>query len=124
MLQEIDEQKWRLVAETLKGIKVSPCPCRSACDPALTDISQPVTNFSQNACKARFEALLDGTAKPTPESVQHPDEGTIERIRARKQQEKQIEADKVSFQARLEEDTLAEANREGNAWNSRQKHTS
>jgi hypothetical protein len=51
---------------------------------------QPVVNFSQNACRQRYEDLQAGTAKPTPESIPNPDEDIKARIQSRKDKEEAI----------------------------------
>ena len=56
-----------------------------------TDILQPVVNFSQNACRSRYQSLLDGTAKPTPESIENPDILTQARIQSRIDKEAEIQ---------------------------------
>ena len=76
---------------------------------------QPVINFSQNACRARFEALLDGTAKPTPESIPNPDELVQARIQSRLNKEKKIREDAHSI------DSTNADNTHGNAWTSRMR---
>lgn len=73
-IKKIQEKKWRMVADRLQVIK-------------------PVCNFSQKACRERFEALEKGTATPTPESEDNPSEETLARIQARKDKEAQIVAD-------------------------------
>ncbi|KIX03008.1 uncharacterized protein Z518_06558 [Rhinocladiella mackenziei CBS 650.93] len=65
---QIENQKWRMVADGMKSMR-------------------PVVNFSQNACRERFQALIDGTAKPTPESIPDPTPEILERIQARKDKE-------------------------------------
>lgn len=91
---------------------------------ALTHV-KPVTNFSQNACKARFVALGNGTARATPESIADPDEEVKARIAARTAREAKIEFDKTYFRSREDADpeisALAKANWEGNAWTSKKK---
>lgn len=70
-------------------------------------------------------ALQDGTAKPTPESVQNPDQKTLERIQARREKEQRIELDKELFWSSthvdVDQSALVEANRKGNAWTSKMK---
>lgn len=51
---------------------------------------KPVTNFSQKACRERFEALEAGTAKTPPELVGNPDEKTIARIQSRIKKENKL----------------------------------
>lgn len=75
-------------------------------------VSQPVINFSQNACRSRFDALKEGTAKPTPESILDPDENVLARIQSRLEKEKKIEDDALLFSQHA-------ANLQGNAWTSR-----
>lgn len=91
----------------------------------LIQSSQPVTNFSQNACKVRYRALEEGTAKPTPESIDDPNQKTLERIQARKDKEQRIEMDKKLFlinnHVDINQSAMTVANRKGNAWTSKQK---
>ena len=77
---------------------------------------KPVTNFSSNACRHRHEALLAGTAKPTPESIFNPDEKTLARIISRQQKEAQIEADKNMLPTSDGHGLVSEENIESNAW--------
>lgn len=55
---------------------------------------------------------MEGTAKPTPESIANPDEKTMERIESRREKLKRIQEDTQKKQQR-------NANVEGNAWTSR-----
>lgn len=71
-------------------------------------------NFSQNACKKRFEDLKDGTAKPTPESVENPTPEVLERIRARKMRQ-------YALDAQNPQDQLEMQNVEANGWTSRMR---
>ena len=89
MKADADEKKWQLVADRLKYLKVriySPfiqiCSCSYV---------QPVVNFSRNACKNRFDALNDGTAKPTPESIENPDDHIRSRVQSRIDKQKAID---------------------------------
>ena len=66
-----EAKKWKMVAENLKAIK-------------------PVTNFSKDACQARFHALEEGFAKPTPESIANPDEKTLAAIARRRRKEEEL----------------------------------
>lgn len=50
-----------------------------------------MTNFSQHACRKRYAELQAGTAKPTPESIENPDEHIKARRQSRKDKEKAIE---------------------------------
>lgn len=80
---------------------------------------QPVTNFSKDACKSRYEALKDGTAKPTPESILNPDDHIQARIAARKAREAKIEADVLNFRTEVTtnpQEDMIKANYEGNGW--------
>lgn len=74
-VQKLMNKKDRYVADYLKTIK-------------------PVTNFSAKACKTRLQALADGTAKPTPESVLDPDEEVLAKIQDRRAKEAVIANDK------------------------------
>ena len=69
--------RWRIVADEMKAMKVRlwSAPFN------IANLSEPVVNFSQNACQDRYEALENGTAKPTPESFDDPDAKTLERIK-------------------------------------------
>ena len=58
--QKVAEEKWKVVAENLKA-------------------SKPTTNYSQNACRNRFEALENDTATIPPELVDAPEETRVER---------------------------------------------
>lgn len=58
----------------------------------LTTTIQPVTNFSHKACRERFERLQNGTAKPTPESVEDPDENVKRRVESRAEKEAKLAA--------------------------------
>lgn len=83
---------------------------------------QPVTNFSQNACKARHQSLQDGTAKATPESITDPDDYVLARIAGRKAREEEIEADKLKYRMPVtndpDTDAMMKANYENNGWTS------
>ena len=74
-------------------------------------------NFSQNACRDRFEALHNGTAKPTPESVPDPDEKVKYRIQSRREKEEKIKEDAEQRAAH----TRREDNIDGNAWTSKMR---
>ncbi|KEF60887.1 uncharacterized protein A1O9_02451 [Exophiala aquamarina CBS 119918] len=93
--EDIESRKWRMVADAMKNEK-------------------PVLNFSQNACRKRFEELLDGTAKPTPESIVNPTAEVLERIESRKAKQRNL--DEQSPQANIEQ-----RNVEANGWTSRQR---
>ena len=73
-----------------------------------------MVNFSQNACRQRFEALQAGTARPTPESIRNPDEQTLASIQSRRDKEQRIREDAHSMAPNAE-------NIEGNAWTSRMR---
>jgi hypothetical protein len=75
---------------------------------------QPAVNFSQNACRQRFEALQAGTAKPTPESIPNPDAQTLARIQSRRDKEQKIREDARAIAPNAE-------NIERNAWTSRMR---
>jgi hypothetical protein len=51
---------------------------------------KPVTNFSQRACRERFDALATNTAKPPPELIPHKTEEILKRIQSRKEKEMKI----------------------------------
>ena len=78
------------------------------------NLSQPVTDFSQHACRKRYEALVAGTAKPTPESIQNPDEDVLARRKSRIDKEQKIQADKELGKG-------TDSNIEGNSWTSRMR---
>ncbi|KIW83715.1 hypothetical protein Z517_02961 [Fonsecaea pedrosoi CBS 271.37] len=74
----------------------------------------PVVNFSQNACRDRYEALQHGCAKPTPESIENPNPEILERIRSRKEKERKIrEGNQIA--------ELEQKNVEANGWTSRMR---
>ena len=79
--------------------------------------AQPVVNFSQKACHDRFEALENGTAKPTPESIPDPDGKVMSRIQSRREKEEKIKEDAEQRAA----DTRREDNIDGNAWTSKMR---
>jgi len=93
--RDADEKKWRIVADQMKVLK-------------------PVVNFSQNACRDRFEALRAGTAKPPPESIPNPDEQALACIQSRREKEQKIREDAHSIAPNAN-------NIEGNAWTSRMR---
>ncbi|KAI9810919.1 MAG: hypothetical protein M1827_005778 [Pycnora praestabilis] len=53
LLGKVEAKRWQKVAQLLKDLK-------------------PSTNYSQNACKNRYQALEDGTASIPPELSDHP----------------------------------------------------
>ncbi len=61
--QKVAEEKWKVVAEFLKA-------------------SKPTTNYSQNACRNRFEALENDTATIPPELVDFPERCRVQRVAA------------------------------------------
>lgn len=69
-------KKWQRVADHVKNLR-------------------PVTNFSPEACKNRAAGLNNGTANPTPESCENPDQKTLTQIQLRKELEAQIETDRA-----------------------------
>lgn len=98
----------RLLHKTSRRLRyVDPSWC-----PLHSDTLQPVVNFSQLACRNRYEDLMRGTAKPTPESVPDPDENVKKRIESRLEKEKRIEED-VLWKQQLK------SNLDGNGWTSR-----
>ena len=73
-------------------------------------------NFSQNACRQRFDDLLAGTAKPTPESIPNPTPEILERIESRKNKQHKLEQS-----TQLPEISAERRNVEGNGWTSRMR---
>lgn len=61
--QKVAEEKWKVVAEYLKA-------------------SKPTTNYSQNACRNRFEALENDTATIPPELADFPEKCRVQRATA------------------------------------------
>jgi hypothetical protein len=108
-VKAIEEKRWRIVADYVKNKKVSWT--------AGSLPSQPVSNFSSNACRNRYQALQDGSAKPTPESEPNPSPATLARIDARHRRQLKIEADMAAKPG----DGKARANLEANGWTSRCK---
>ncbi|KIW09794.1 hypothetical protein PV08_11894 [Exophiala spinifera] len=94
---EIDGRKWRMVADSMKNMK-------------------PVVNFSQNACRSRYDALMAGNAKPTPESIPNPTPEILERIQSRLDKEARLARDQQQPNGQQQ------TNIAGNAWSSRQRH--
>ncbi|KAI1616519.1 hypothetical protein EDD37DRAFT_645653 [Exophiala viscosa] len=92
---EIENQKWRMVANNMKNLK-------------------PVVNFSQNACRGRYGDLMNGIAKPTPESHPNPGPEILERIKSRQDKEERV-AQTAQMSA------VEQANIAGNGWSSRQR---
>jgi len=72
-----------------------------------------VVNFSQNACRKRFQDLEAGIAKPTPESIPNPDDDVKARIQSRIDKEEAIKQT-----ARF---STYQENVENNAWTSRMR---
>lgn len=62
--QKVSEEKWKIVADFLKT-------------------SKPTTNYSQNACRIRFEALENETATIPPELDDNPEERRAQRAAAK-----------------------------------------
>lgn len=112
--RDANEKKWRIVADQMKVLKVRIVSSNICQGSSLTHSLQPVVNFSQNACRDRFEALQAGTAKPTPESIPNPDEQTLARIQSRRDKERRIREDARSLAPNAD-------NIEGNAWTSRMR---
>ncbi|KKY17681.1 hypothetical protein UCRPC4_g05314 [Phaeomoniella chlamydospora] len=96
--EQAESKKWKIVSDQMKTIK-------------------PVVNFSQNACQARFHALEEGSAKPTPETIMNPDEKTLASIERRRMNEEHI---------RIMRENGVDAARENlanNGWTSRMRKT-
>ncbi|OAP63392.1 hypothetical protein AYL99_02619 [Fonsecaea erecta] len=74
----------------------------------------PVVNFSQNACRARYDALQNGCAKPTPESIENPSPEILERIASRREKERKIR--EGNHMAEREQKNV-----EANGWTSRMR---
>lgn len=77
-------------------------------------IFQTVINFSQNACRERYQALQLGTAKPTPESVENPSPDILARIKSRRDKERRI-VESTQFSV------VEQKNVEANGWTSRMR---
>ena len=75
---------------------------------------QPVINFSQNACRKRFDDLMAGTAKPTPESIPNPTPDILKRIESRKSKQRKLDEQCSTA-------TAEKRNVEGNGWTSRMR---
>lgn len=75
---------------------------------------QPVLNFSHKACRERYDALLAGKAKPTPESIPNPTPEILARIQSRIEKEQKIAADQQMGPAE-------KANVQANGWTSRRR---
>lgn len=73
-----------------------------------------MVNFSQNACRERFDALKTGTAKPTPESIPNPSPEVLVRIKSRTDKEARLSKDDCLGEAE-------KANVEANGWTSRMR---
>jgi hypothetical protein len=112
--RDADEKKWRIVADQMKVLKVWIGFANTCIAHHLFNPLQPVVNFSQNACRDRFEALQAGTAKPPPESIPNPDEQALARIQSRREKEQKIREDAHSIAPNAN-------NIEGNAWTSRMR---
>jgi len=63
--QKVAEEKWKMVAEYLKA-------------------SKPTTNYSQNACRNRFEALENDTATIPPELDDNPEQRRAQRAEVKR----------------------------------------
>ncbi|KAL9108330.1 MAG: hypothetical protein Q9227_006929 [Pyrenula ochraceoflavens] len=90
--QRLEAAKWKMVADIMKNDK-------------------PVVDFSQNACRNRYESLQNGTAKPTPESILNPNADILARIESRIEKQKKIDET-------VAERNMYTENLEQNAWNS------
>ncbi|EXJ67541.1 uncharacterized protein A1O5_09554 [Cladophialophora psammophila CBS 110553] len=111
---DIESKKWRMVADNMKRMKA--CPTIDMLDASRTNSAnlQPVVNFSQNACRDRYDALQHGCAKPTPESVENPTPEILERIKSRKDKERKIrEGNQIA--------EMEQKNVEANGWTSRMR---
>ncbi len=75
-IKKIEAKKWKIVSDNMKNMK-------------------PVTNFSQRACRERFEALETGTAKVPPELVEDKTEDILNRIQSRKNKESKLASYKM-----------------------------
>jgi hypothetical protein len=53
---------------------------------------KPITDFSQRACRERFESLENGTAKTPPELLEPKTEDVMKRIQSRRDKEKKFQA--------------------------------
>ncbi len=73
-----------------------------------------MVNFSQNACRERYEALQAGTAKPTPESLSDPTPEVVERIESRRKKE-------LKLRENQQVAAMEQQNVEGNGWSSRMR---
>ncbi|OAL33063.1 hypothetical protein AYO22_00148 [Fonsecaea multimorphosa] len=88
---DIESKKWRMVADQMKSLKA----CLTMLDPW-------------------YEALQQGCAKPTPESIENPTPEILERVKSRKDKERRIR----------EGNQMAEReqkNVEANGWTSRMR---
>ncbi|EXJ83011.1 hypothetical protein A1O3_06828 [Capronia epimyces CBS 606.96] len=94
-IEDAEARKWRIVADRMKTVK-------------------PVLNFSHKACRERYEALMNGTAKPTPESIPNPTPDIVERIQSRKDKERKIAQDHHMG-------TNEKENVQANGWTSRRR---
>ena len=68
--QKVAAQKWKIVAEFLKA-------------------SKPTTNYSQHACRNRFEALENETATIPPELDDNPEQREAQRLEAKKKKDEE-----------------------------------
>ncbi|EXJ87802.1 hypothetical protein A1O1_04729 [Capronia coronata CBS 617.96] len=98
-IEEAQARKWRIVADRMKTVN-------------------PVLNFSHKACRERYDALVNGNAKPTPESHPNPTPEILARIQSRKTKEQKILQDKQKMAPPNEREN---ENIQANGWSSRRR---